>query len=121
MKALIYTKANPRRSSSSPKDGRAILTTGSSESSHGIPVLRLKGTLTGPGYADHVDLGPSDIFFVFAMTAAEFVVACARGKLPPGIGGRIRKMSKETREAARRFLAQWPEGPQLEEQPETPA
>jgi hypothetical protein len=115
VKALIYTKVNPRRSGSSPKDGRAILTTGSSQSSHGIPVLRLKGTLTGPGYADHVDLGPSDMFFVFAMTAAEFVVACARGKLPPGTGGRIHKMSKETRETARRFLAQWPEGPQLEE------
>jgi hypothetical protein len=114
MRALIYTKANPRRSSSSPKGGRATLTTGSSQSSHGILVLRLKGTLTGGSYAEHVDLEPSDIF-MFAMTAAEFVVACASGTLPTGWGGKIHPMSKETREAARRFLAQWPEGPQLEE------
>jgi len=57
-------------------------------------------------------MGPADVLPT-GMSVAVFVVHCAAGTLPPGVGGRIHLMDPPTREAAARFLRQWPEGPQM--------
>lgn len=88
----------------------ASLTTDSPASHYGIPALRIEG----PGVEQWPDLGPADVL-PSKMPAAHLVVACALGQLPGGVGGTIHPMSAEVLEAARRFLAQWPEGPQLAE------
>jgi len=70
----------------------ATLMTDSPASSYGQPVLRVEGR----------DLGPADL-----MPAGEFAADVVRA-WALGAG-----RSAEEREAARRFLRQWPEGPQL--------
>ncbi|MBI4560552.1 MAG: hypothetical protein HY724_00800 [Candidatus Rokubacteria bacterium] len=99
MEARIYT---------GPHGVTATLTTESSASHYGIPALRIEG----PGVEDWPDFGPADVLGS-GLTAAAIVRACAVGKLPDGIGGRIHKMDETAREAAQRFLAQWPDGPQI--------
>ncbi len=71
-----------------------FLTTESSASHYNIPVLRIESN-AGP------DLGPSD--FIGKQFAAQLVAKWA--------GKKCRK--PEELEAARRFLRQWPEGPQV--------
>src|SRR5512135_1227694 len=87
------------------------LTTRSFASHDGIPVLRV----TDPTYHDSVDLGPAE----FAPcredeppeTAAELLVHIhAHGPL-----------TGQALEGARRFLGQWPDGPQLPEAGRVPA
>ena len=85
------------------KGGTAILTTNSPMSRRGIPVLRVK--------AEDVDgdFGPADLIGErrrpeMIRTAAGIVAEWVRTINPTG---------KEL-EAARLFLSQWPEGPQIE-------
>jgi len=87
---------------------KGYLTTRSSASHHGVPALRVEG----PGVEDLPDVGPACVLGS-GITAAQFVVACAAGVLPKSFGGTIHPMSPATREAARQFCAQWPEGPQV--------
>ena len=84
------------------KGGTAILTTGSPLSHYGVPVLRIE--------AEDVDgdFGPADLIGDLdqperIITAASIVAGWAK------TGERTR----EETEAARLFLCQWPEGPQL--------
>jgi len=87
---------------------KGYLTTRSEASHHGVPALRVEG----PGVEDWPDFGPAGVLGS-SITAAQFVVACAAGVLPQSFGGTIHPMSTATREAARQFCAQWPEGPQV--------
>jgi hypothetical protein len=90
------------------EQGRVLvtLTTQSSASHSGIPVLRVKH----PAYEDSLDLGPAD----FApcgedeppRRAAELLVHIHAKR--PLTGGAL--------DGARRFLSQWPDGPQLPEE-----
>jgi hypothetical protein len=81
----------------------ATLTTQSFASHSGIPVLRVKD----PTYKDSIDLGPAD--FVPGReddppeTAAELLVHI----------NAHRPLEGKILEGARRFLSQWPDGPQL--------
>ena len=81
MNKLIYT---------GPTGVKATLTTDSSSSHYGIPVLRVEGEDYGP--ADILPSGLSGAALI-AQVAGEF--------------------DAETREAAQNFCAQWPEGPQI--------
>lgn len=78
------------------KGGRAYLTTSSPVSHYGIPILRIE--------AEDIDgdFGPSDIIDG-TMTAADIIVGWAKR---PG-------RTNDELIAARKFLGQWPEGPQL--------
>jgi hypothetical protein len=89
------------------EEGRILvtLTTESSGSHSGIPVLRVKH----PAYEDSVDLGPADF------------VPCGEDE-PPGTAAELlvhihakRPLTGEALDGARRFLSQWPDGPQLPE------
>jgi len=84
------------------KGGTAILTTESSLSHYGIPVLRIE--------AEDVDgdFGPADLIGDLdhperIMTAASIIAGWAK----------TGKRTKEEIETAGLFLSQWPEGPQL--------
>lgn len=99
MNAKIYT---------GPLGVQAILTTDSPASHYGVPVLRVEGK----GVEDWPDFGPSDTLGS-GFSAAALVAACATGVLPYGVGGAIHPMSPATREAARAFCRQWPNGPQI--------
>jgi len=84
------------------KGWTARLTTESPASHYGIPILQIT--------ADDVDgdFGPSDIIGTVdkpdeLLTAAQIVYAW----------GTQRDRREEEREAARSFLRQWPEGPQI--------
>jgi hypothetical protein len=99
MRAKIYT---------GPGGVKGYLTTESPASHYGIPALRIEGK----GCADLPDYGPSDVL-PSGVTAGAFVAECASGVLPKGFGGTIHPMTTATREAARKFCAQWPEGPQI--------
>jgi len=81
------------------KGGFAILTTDSPMSHYGVPVLRIE--------AEDVDgdFGPADLIGEVPnlVSAASIVAGWARS------GERTR----EEIEAARLFLSQWPDGPQL--------
>jgi len=81
------------------KGGTAILTTGSPQSHYGIPVLRIEAEdVDGDfGPADQIGNPPN------VMTAAGIVAGWAR----------TGKHTKEEIEAARLFLSQWPDGPQI--------
>lgn len=72
----------------------AYLTTRMPGSSYGGPVLRVNGENLGP--ADSVDA------YGQKFTAAELVYVAAKIRMP-----------RRDLEICRRFLAQWPEGPQL--------
>ena len=91
-----------------PGGVKAYFTTESSASHYGVPALRVEGK----GVEDWPDFGPSEVLGS-GISAGAFVVACASGVLPKGFGGTIHPMCKSTREAARKFCAQWPEGPQI--------
>jgi hypothetical protein len=81
------------------KNGSAVLTTDSPVSSRGIPILRVNAeTVQG-------DFGPADIIGDDCTTTAAEIV---RGWAKEG------KRTKEEIEAAKLFLSQWPEGPQIE-------
>jgi hypothetical protein len=87
---------------SDPRGGRAILTTEASGSSYGIPVLVVE--------ADDIqgEFGPADLIVdpaqpERAVRGADLVAAWA---LAP-------ERTPEEREAARRYLGQWPAGPQI--------
>ena len=92
-----------------PGGVKGYLTTESPASHYGVPALRVEGK----GVEDWPDMGPADVLGS-GITAAQFVVECASGVLPKGIGGTIHPMDKATRDAARKFCAQWPEGPQIQ-------
>mgnify|MGYP001207917945 FL=1 len=64
--------------------------------------------IEGKGVEDWPDLRPADVLGS-GIAAGAFVATCAAGVLPKGVGGTIHPMSKSTREAARKFCAQWPE------------
>lgn len=83
--------------------GTAVLTTESSASHYGVPVLRIE--------ADDVDgdFGPADLIGDLdkpstLMTAASIVAPW---------GNQPERTAAE-RKAARQFCAQWPEGPQVD-------
>ena len=83
----------------------ATLTTRSLASHYGVPVLRVKD----PTYHDSIDLGPTEF-------------APCREDDPPETAAELlvhihakRPLTGEALDAARRFLSQWPEGPQLPE------
>lgn len=87
-----------------PDGGTAVLTTNSPASHYGCPVLRIE--------AEDVDgdFGPADLIDFGAVgqgiiPAATIVHAWATAP----------QRSDEERQAARRFLRQWPDGPQLDE------
>lgn len=81
-----------------PYGHTAILTTNSSASSYGVPVLRIEGK----GLDDWPDLGPADAL-PSGHTAARLVVnAMDTGFWTPN-----------DIEAGRKFCAQWPDGPQV--------
>jgi hypothetical protein len=84
---LIYTN---------PNGHTATLTTDSPASHYGISALHLEGV----GMDNLPDLGPADVL-PSGLTAAHLVCAVAD------------RLSDTARQAARKFLAQWPEGPQL--------
>ena len=81
------------------KGGTAILTTWNPQSHYGCPVLRIE--------AEDVDgdFGPADLIGEVPnlVSAASIVSGWAK----------TGKRTKEEIEAARLFLSQWPEGPQL--------
>ena len=84
------------------KGGTAILTTNSSLSHYGLPVLQIT--------AEDVDgdFGPADLIGDLdhperIITAANIVVGWAK----------TGKRTKEEIEAAGLFLSQWPDGPQI--------
>jgi hypothetical protein len=81
----------------------ATLTTRSLASHAGVPVLRVKD----PTYKDSIDLGPADF------------VPC-REDDPPETAAELlvhihahRPLKGKALDGARRFLSQWPDGPQL--------
>jgi hypothetical protein len=84
------------------KGGRAYLTWGSPMSHYGCPVLRID--------AEDVDgdFGPADLIDASSI---------GRGVFPAAniVAGWVAKVGRtpEEVEAARKFLAQWPEGPQV--------
>jgi hypothetical protein len=82
--------------------GTVRLTTESAASSYGVPVLVIE--IAG-GW--NRELGPADLIGDFGdegmCHAAEFVETWAK----------LSERTAEEREAARLFLASWPEGPQL--------
>jgi hypothetical protein len=77
------------------------LTTMSPQSHYGIPVLRIEGDEAPYDYgpADNISL----LDGLLVISGAELVDAWARGE----------DRTEEEREAARMFLSQWPDGPQL--------
>jgi len=79
--------------------GTAVLTTESSQSHDGRPVLELTGEGVGGTF------GPADLVFLQPnpRTAASIVAGWAQQK-----GRTVVEL-----ELARRFLGQWPEGPQV--------
>ena len=79
--------------------GTAVLTTASPASHYGIPVLRIEA------YDISGDFGPADIIGEppKMFTAAEIIAGWASQN------GR----TAEELTAARKYLAQWPEGPQI--------
>jgi len=80
------------------KGGTVILTTDSPASTQGAPILKVDTEdLEG-------EFGPSDILGEDLLTAAEFIVEWAR----------TGERSKAETQAAKLFLSQWPEGPQIE-------
>jgi hypothetical protein len=84
---LIYT---------GPTGVTATLTTDSPASHYGCPALRIEAE----GMDDLPDLGPADVL-PSGLTAAELV--CRQADC----------LSEAGRKAAKKFLAQWPDGPQL--------
>lgn len=80
--------------------GTAILTTDSPQSHYGCPVLRIEAEDIDGDFGPRDLLGDPERGFV---TAAEVVA---------GWIGRGDRNESEV-EAARRFLQQWPEGPQV--------
>lgn len=82
--------------STDPNGGQAYLTTNSSQSHYGVPVLRVE--------ADDVsgDFGPADIIHG-TMTAADVIAGWAREP----------ERTEEEVKIARQYLSQWPDGPQL--------
>jgi len=80
------------------KGGTIILTTNSPASTQGIPILKVDTEDT------EGEFGPSDIIGEDLLTAAELIVEWAKKG----------KRNKEEIEAAKLFLSQWPEGPQIE-------
>ena len=88
--------------SSDGKGGTAILTVYSPRSHYGVPVLRISGAW---GVEDG-DYGPADLLGTFKdrqLFSADMVY----------MWGKNQMITDEAREAARKFLSQWPEGPQL--------
>ncbi len=87
-----------------PDGGTAVLTTNSPCSHYGCPVLRIE--------AEDVDgdFGPADLidFSGIGQGMAPAANIVAGWAMAPA-------RTDEEREAARRFLCQWPEGPQLAE------
>ena len=81
----------------SPRDGENLsLTTESASSSYGIPVMRIESPeLTG-------DFGPADLLGP-NLTAAKALV---------GLHHNI-PLEGDALEAAKQFLSQWPDGPQI--------
>lgn len=94
MEAIIYR---------GPTGYTAALTTNSSASSYGIPVLRL----AGPGM-EATDCGPGDII-PSGIPAALIVEYALQGVLPPGWAGELPPMDDEVQQAANRYLMQWPD------------
>jgi hypothetical protein len=96
-----------------PTGVRAILTTESPASHYGIPVVRVEGR----GVEGWPDLGPADMLPT-GLSVAELVIhLLSHGKPPADFGGRVPKaaLRAPVLQAARNFLRQWPEGPQLPE------
>jgi hypothetical protein len=84
------------------KGGTAILTTASPASHYGIPVLRIDAEdVSG-------DFGPSDLLGNLDEPSKMFHAA----GMVAGWAGQPGRTPEEI-EAARKYLAQWPEGPQL--------
>jgi len=83
-----------------PNGGMAYLTTESQGSSHGVPVLEIRaGDVDGT-------FGPEDLIYDESgpvMRAASLVELWASSP----------ERSDDEIEAARRFLRQWPDGPQV--------
>jgi len=94
MEAIIYR---------GPTGYIATLSTNSSASSYGIPVLRLEG----PGM-EAIDCGPADIL-PSGVPAATVVEYALQGKLPSGWAGELPELDEEAQEAANRYLMQWPD------------
>ena len=79
----------------------ATLTTHSSQSHHGIPVLRIEGTDAEGNSVDGPDLGPSDLL-PSALSAAELVSLWINNRTGNGFTPRNRHILQD----ARKFLAQ---------------
>lgn len=84
--------------------GMAYLTTASSQSHYGIPVLRIEGAQDIPDRG--IDYGPADIVAETGnhiLTGASIVAGWAMDK----------KRTPREVEIARLYLSQWPDGPQI--------
>lgn len=84
--------------------GTAYLTDESTSSSYGIPILQITA------HDIDSDFGPADLIGDLTkpetiLTAAQIVYAWAILKV----------RTKEERQAAKSFLSQWPDGPQIED------
>lgn len=84
--------------------GVAYLTTASSQSHYGIPVLRIDGAKDIPDRG--IDYGPADVIAEIngrILTGAHIVAGWAMDK---------KRIPREI-EIARLYLSQWPDGPQV--------
>ena len=88
--------------------GRCFLTTDSPASSYGIPVFRIESGIPGI-ITPETDLGPGG--FIENIEGDRFPVAEI---VKTSVEANVKKYNEEELRAAKKFLAQCPEGPQLE-------
>lgn len=93
-------------------DVMAYLTTDSPMSHYGIPALRF-----APGFDDpnrSCDYGPADLV-THGEAAEAFGPEPAAEFIVRWVNGQRDNLTAEAIDAAKRFLAQWPDGPQIAE------
>jgi hypothetical protein len=90
----------------------AWLTTDSPMSHYGIPALRFAPGFDDPGRSQ--DYGPVDLI-THGEAAETFGPETAAEFVKRWIDGQRDMLPAEAIDAAKRFLAQWPEGPQIAE------
>jgi hypothetical protein len=87
------------------------LTTNSPMSNYGIPVFRLAQEFDDPDR--RTDYGPTDLI-MHGEAAETFGPEPAAETIARWVEGQREALPDEVVDAARRFCAQWPEGPQID-------